>query len=180
MFSHHLVQMMVDTWTVVQIWLTHWDRVMHICVSKLTIIGSDNGLSPGRRQAIIWSNAGILLIGPFGTNFRDILIEIHIYFFREDALEIVVRKLVTILSRPQCVKHPIASHRFFGLVKTSTCLCKTWSPLEFNREWRLWPGSPHKNKCGALKFISFSLINCWTNNQVAGDFWRDDDHVRSV
>ena len=33
--------------------LTHWDRVTHICVSKLTIIASDNGLSPGRRQAII-------------------------------------------------------------------------------------------------------------------------------
>ena len=44
--------------------LTHWGRVTHICVVKLTIIGSDNGLSPGRRQAIILTNAGILLIGP--------------------------------------------------------------------------------------------------------------------
>ena len=49
----------------------------HICVSKLNIIGSDNGLSPGRRQAIIWTNAGILLIGPLGTNFSEILSEIH-------------------------------------------------------------------------------------------------------
>ena len=56
--------------------LTHWGRVTHICVSKLTTIGSDNGLSPGRRQAIIWTNAGILLIGPLGTNFSEILIEI--------------------------------------------------------------------------------------------------------
>ena len=48
--------------------LTHWGRVTHICVSKQTSIGSDNGLSPGRRQAIIWANAGILLIGPLGTN----------------------------------------------------------------------------------------------------------------
>ena len=39
---------------------THWSRVTHICVSKLTTIGSDNGLSPGRRQAIIWTNAGII------------------------------------------------------------------------------------------------------------------------
>ena len=39
--------------------LTHWSRAMHICVSKLTIIGSDNHLSPGRRQAIIWTIAGI-------------------------------------------------------------------------------------------------------------------------
>ena len=43
--------------------LTHWGRVTHICVGKLTIIGSDNGLSPDRRQAIIWTNDGILLIG---------------------------------------------------------------------------------------------------------------------
>ena len=56
--------------------LTHWGQVTHICVSKLTIIGSDNGLSPDRRQAIIWTNAGLLLIGPLGTNFSEILIKI--------------------------------------------------------------------------------------------------------
>ena len=47
------------------------------------IIISDHGLSPGRRQAIFWSNAEILLIGPLATNFRDILIEIHIFSFTE-------------------------------------------------------------------------------------------------
>ena len=51
--------------------LTHWGRVTHICVSKLTITGSDNGLSPGRRQAIIWTNVGILSIGHLGTNFSE-------------------------------------------------------------------------------------------------------------
>ena len=54
----------------------------HICVSNLTI-GSDNGLSPCRRQAIIWTNVGILLIGPLGTNFSEILIEIHTYSFKK-------------------------------------------------------------------------------------------------
>ena len=49
--------------------LTHWGRVTYICVGKLIIIGSDNGLAPERRQAIIWTNAGILLIGPLGRNF---------------------------------------------------------------------------------------------------------------
>ena len=49
---------------------THWGRVTHICVGKLTIKGSDNGLSPERRQAIIWTNTGILLIGPLGTTFK--------------------------------------------------------------------------------------------------------------
>ena len=54
---------------------------MHIYVSNLTIIGSDNGLSPGRRQAIIWTNAGILLIGPLGTNFNEIFTEIDTFLF---------------------------------------------------------------------------------------------------
>ena len=52
--------------------LTHWGRVMNLCVGNLTIIGSDNGSSPGRHQAIIWTYAGILLIGPQGTNFSEI------------------------------------------------------------------------------------------------------------
>ena len=63
--------------------LTQWGRVTHICVGKLTIIGSDNGLSPGRRQAIIKTNAGILLIGTLGTNFMDILSEIHTFSFKK-------------------------------------------------------------------------------------------------
>ena len=59
--------------------LTHWGRVTHVRVGNLTIIGADNGLSPGRRQAIIWINAGIMLIGPLGTNLSEILIEIHVF-----------------------------------------------------------------------------------------------------
>ena len=63
--------------------LTHWGRVTHICVGNLTTTGPDNGLSPGRRQAIIWTNAGILLIGPWGTNFSEILIGIQTFSFKE-------------------------------------------------------------------------------------------------
>ena len=63
--------------------LTHSSWVTHICASKLTIIGSDNGLSPDRCQAIIWTNAGILLIGPLGTNFSEILIEILTFSFEK-------------------------------------------------------------------------------------------------
>ena len=51
-------------------------RVTHICVDKLTIIRSDNGLSPHMRQAIIGTNARILLIGHVGTNFSEISTEI--------------------------------------------------------------------------------------------------------
>ena len=59
----------------------------NICVSKLATIGSDHGLSPGRRQAIIWTNAGILLIGPLGTHFGGILIEIHTFSLKKMRLE---------------------------------------------------------------------------------------------
>ena len=51
---------------------------LHIC--NLTIIGSDNGFSPGWRQAIIWSSAGILLIGVLETNFNEFFLSKFIYF----------------------------------------------------------------------------------------------------
>ena len=66
--------------------LTHWGRVTHICVSKLTTIDSDNGLSPKRRQA------GILLIGPLGTNFSEILIWIQTFSFKKMHLKMLSAK----------------------------------------------------------------------------------------
>ena len=67
--------------------LTHWGRVTHLCVVKLATIGSDNGLSPGRLHAIIWTNAGILLIRTLGTNFSEILGEIHSFSFKKMRLK---------------------------------------------------------------------------------------------
>ena len=55
----------------------------HICVGNLATIGSDDVLSSGRRQAIIWNNAGILLIGPLGTNFIEILIGMQTFSFKK-------------------------------------------------------------------------------------------------
>ena len=71
-----------------QAMLTHWGGVTHICVGNLTIIGSDNGLSPGRRQAIIWTNAGIVLIGPLGTQISLILMEILTFSFKKMHLKL--------------------------------------------------------------------------------------------
>ena len=82
--------------------LTHWGRVTHICVGKLTIIGSDNGLSPGRRQAIIWTNAGILLIGPIGTDFSEILTEIYIFHSRKCTWKCRLRNGVHFVSASMC------------------------------------------------------------------------------
>ena len=78
--------------------LTHWGRATYICVSKLTIIASDNALSPGRRQAIIWNNAGILSIGLLGTNFSENLIEILMFSFRKMCLKVSSAKW-----RPFCL-----------------------------------------------------------------------------
>ena len=65
---------LIDKWLEISV-LNHLGRVMQICVGNLTIIASDNGLSPGKCQAIIWTNAGILLIRPLGANFSEILIK---------------------------------------------------------------------------------------------------------
>ena len=78
--------------------LTHWSRVMHICVGKLNIIGSDNGLSPGRRQAIIWTNARILSIRPLATNFNELLIGIQTFSFTKMYLKMSSAKW-----RPYCL-----------------------------------------------------------------------------
>ena len=72
--------------------LTHWGRVTRICVSKLTIIDSDNDLSPGRRQAIIWPNDGILLIRTSGTNFSEILSETQLFSFKKMHLKMASAK----------------------------------------------------------------------------------------
>ena len=91
--------------------LTHWGRLTHICVSNLAIIGSDNGLSSGRRQAIILTKAGILLIGPLGTNYSDILIEIHTFSFKKIHLKMSSGKW-----RPFCRGLNVLRYVLQGLV----------------------------------------------------------------
>ena len=72
---------------------------MGICAPvNQTNIGSDNGLSPGPHRAIIRTNAGILLIGPLGTSFDEILIEIHTISFKKRHLQMSSGK-----RRPFCL-----------------------------------------------------------------------------
>ena len=89
--------------------LTRWGRVTHICVGNLTTIGSDNGLAPGRRKAITWTNVGILLIGPLGTNFSVMLSKIHTFPFKKMHLKMSSGKW-----RPFCVGLNALTH--WGLV----------------------------------------------------------------
>ena len=77
----------------------------NICLSKLAIIGSENGLLPDRRQAIIWINAEILLNRPLGTNFN----RTSYIFIQENAFEKVVCKTASILPRPLWVNSLLPS-----------------------------------------------------------------------
>ena len=110
-------------------WLTHWGRVTHICVSKLTIIASDNGLSPGQRQATIWTNAGMLLIWPWWTNFSEILIRIQTFSFKKMHLKMSSAKW-----RPFCLGLNVITHTYIWQVSPQlSCgdTCHMWV-------WFIW------------------------------------------
>ena len=94
---------------------------MHICVGKLTSIVSDNDLSPGRRQAIVWTNAGILLIWPSGTNFNETLIEIHAFSFKKMHLKMSSRKW-----RPFYLRLNVLIVMEISFVKLDPDLCATF------------------------------------------------------
>ena len=68
--------------------LTHWTRVTSV---NYAIIGSDNGLSPVRRHAIICTKASLLLIWHLGTNINWILIEIgEIWIFSLNEIHFIM------------------------------------------------------------------------------------------
>ena len=121
-------------WSYCSLAWTHWGRVTHICVSKLTIIGSDNGLSPGRCQAIIWTNAGILLIGPLGTNLSEILIKIYTFSFNKMHLKMPSGKW-----RPFCLGLNVLSHQHAPLLN----VCPSWFQSSVRPAGCLTPVSLH-------------------------------------
>ena len=111
MFSHLFIVITVkakqnfhQTWMVMEKSFVNSLRLSdaYIRVSSVTIIGSDNGLSPDPRQAIIWTNAGILLIGPLGTNFSEIEIKIHTFSFKKMHLKMSSRNGSHFVSASMC------------------------------------------------------------------------------
>ena len=134
---------------------SNWGRVTHICVSKLTIIGSDNGLSPDRRQAIIWTNAGILLIGPLGTNFSEILIEILTFSFTKMCLKVSSAK-----RRPFCL----------GLnVLTTIKHNKAWSACIIRGKYSSYTASTRRNFCIRRNIVLMVLT--WISNYINIELW---------
>ena len=115
--------------------LSHWGRVTHICVGKLSIIGSDNGMSPGRRQAIIWTNAGILLIGPLGTNFSEIWIGFETFSIKEMLLNMSSAKWRLLdlglneLSDSYLLAHTVRQSIYIIKFKQSIILWQFWNSV---------------------------------------------------
>ena len=123
---HFCPKIVYDTKSTNGSFLTHWGRMTHICVSELTSIGSDNGLSPGRRQTIIWTNDWILLIGPLGTNFSEILFGIQTFSFNKMHL-----KMSSARWRSFCVGLNVLISSKYTVVTSDICIhnqlrCLQW------------------------------------------------------
>ena len=148
--------------------LTHWGRVTHICVGNRTIIGSENGLLPGQCQAIIWTNAGILLIGPLGTNFSEILIEILTFSFKKMCLKVSSAKW-----RPFCLGLSVLKAEIqFNLLWSSDLIWHQmlWSILVQVMAWCLRAPNHYLNQCWLIithqpGLVAFARVkfyrNCW-------------------
>ena len=100
--------------------------MLHICIDDLTINGADNGLSPGKCKAIIRTSAGILLIGPLGTNFSEILIAILTFSFKKMRLKVSSAKW-----RPFCLGHNVLTLNvrgpsYLGLTRSISWLLMPW------------------------------------------------------
>ena len=131
-------------------YLNHWGRVTHICVGKLTIIGSDNGLSPGRCQAInqCWNIVNWTL----GTNFSEILIEIDTFSFKKMHLKMSSAKW-----RPFRLGLNVLTHWQY-LTNTAKCNSIRDVPL-----------------CLKLKFVLKYPITSTQNSDSIGNIWKDTD-----
>ena len=101
-------------------WPHHWGQVRHICISKLTNIDSYYGLLPGQCQAIIWTNAGVLLIRIVGTNFSEILSKIQTFSFKTMHLKLLSGKwwpfclsvnVLSVCGSDGCISHSGGSSR---------------------------------------------------------------------
>ena len=125
--------------------LTHWDRVTHI-IYKLSTIASDNGLSPDQHQAIILTNNGMLLILALGTNFSEIVSEIHMHSHdkktyypwisagmagkhTQGATRVTVCEMAVIWSRPQSVNWENV------VIDTDVRSCTFHTPEKCDERW---------------------------------------------
>ena len=93
-----LILLIVHWYSVWIYCIIYWSQVRYACISNFATIGTDNRLSPGRHQAIIGTNAGILFIRNLGRSFTEIKSEIHTFSFKKIHLKMSSAKW-----RPFCL-----------------------------------------------------------------------------
>ena len=140
--------------------LTHWAYwgwVMYMCIGKLTIIGSDNGLSPRRRQAIIWTDAGILLIQPSGTIFSEIVIKIYTFSFKKMHLKMSSAKW-----RPFCLGLNVLIHHKYMPWWVVGIFCWIWyQELGIGTHRNFKPTLHNNNWLALVSDLQLSDITCY-------------------
>ena len=145
--------------------LIHWGRMMHICVIKLTIIGSDNGLSPGRRQAIIWTSARISLIGPWGTNLSEFLISLQTFSYKKMHL-----KMLSVKWQPSCLVLNVLRHvHVFNSIPLGDLFCG-W--LFIIPSW-LVTNVQLADCQGPFYYNSLPSISIWISNYIHYEVWNE-------
>ena len=133
----------------------------HICVSKLTIIGSDNGLSPSRRQAIIWTNGGILLIRNLGTNFSETLSEIYTFSFKKICLKMASgRRRPFFLGLNVLILVPGKMVNCFHCHPAVCTVCKWWKYYDPKVIFNYWHTTRSHFHHGAKLFESIGHMKC--------------------
>ena len=147
--------------------LIRWGQMTHIRVCELPIIGSDNGLLPGRRQTIIWTDVGILLIRTFRTNFSEILRKIHTFSFKKMHL-----KMSTGKRRPFCLGLNVLNHTFAALQYRITW---TWMKAVTPGQGINWSTPKdiilnHIQQMCSSEMLLLKLFKCLFNKSVTKDF----------
>ena len=142
---------------------THGGRVTYICVSKLTIIGSDNDLMPSRQQCwdiVYWTLRK--------KKLQWILIKVYTYSFKEIHLNVVWNWRPYYLDLIM-LSHAVKMHVYTSLnrwskenrdVQLSTCLCKSFSYIM------------HQYILNNLLFLSYYILNSlWPGDMLRSYWW---------
>ena len=129
--------------------LTQWGQVKHICVGKLTIIGSDNGLTPGCCQAINWTNAGNCQLDPSGQTSVKFQLEFKYFRSRKCIWKCRLQNGAHFLP-PQFVNKQNICEMYYTPVKATPGV--SWGPIEGLWGPQKYPGQPDTS----------ATIICWT------------------
>ena len=136
-------------------------------------IGSDNGMSPVQRQAIIRTNAGLLSVGLLGTNFHDLRIGIQSFSFKKMHLKVSSAKIAAILSRGRWVNSSQSHDAIIelcqnnGTISTESSLSPIWYYTIINT---LRPGQNGRHFPHGIFHSIFVNENIWTPIKISLKF----------